>query len=205
MKPFSQDMLSLESVCARELEPDKRNLLSVLKGECPRRPTMFELFLNDRIYWDVTQDLQYDSNDPYARQKRIVDACCRLGYDCVSLYGARVRFPVRKVDNAFDIDAVSLANVATHFEKHPNYLSTSFPVWTGINFKEYVSGKRLDKAAQELRKSGAVVGAVANSLGYYNVSNFIRVFKERFHMTPGQYHEQAMAEERERQVDSPEK
>lgn len=107
--------------------------------------------------------------------------------------------------NAFDIDAVSLANVATHFEKHPNYLSTSFPVWTGINFKEYVSGKRLDKAAQELRKSGAVVGAVANSLGYYNVSNFIRVFKERFHMTPGQYHEQAMAEERERQVDSPEK
>ncbi len=107
--------------------------------------------------------------------------------------------------NAFDIDAVSLANVAAHFEKHPNYLSTSFPAWTGINFKEYVSGKRLDKAAQELRKPGAVVGAVANSLGYYNVSNFIRVFKERFHMTPGQYHEQAMAEEREKQADSSEK
>lgn len=105
--------------------------------------------------------------------------------------------------NAFDIDAVSLINVAAHFEKHPNYLSTSFPVWTGINFKEYVSGKRLDKAAQELRKPGAVVGAVANSLGYYNVSNFIRVFKDRFYMTPGQYHEQAMAEKRETQADSP--
>lgn len=98
MKAFSQDMLSLENVCALHLQPDKRNLLSVLKGECPKRPTLFELFLNDRIYWDVTQDLQYDPGDPYARQKRIVDACCRLGYDCVSLYGARVRFSVRKVD-----------------------------------------------------------------------------------------------------------
>lgn len=94
MKAFSQDMLSLENVCALHLQPDKRNLLSVLKGECPKRPTLFELFLNDRIHWDVTRDLQYDPNDPYARQKRIVDACCRLGYDCVSLYGARVRFPV---------------------------------------------------------------------------------------------------------------
>lgn len=98
---------------------------------------------------------------------------------------------------ALDMDALTLKNVADRFEKNPSYLSTVFPNYAGMGFKEYVSGKKLEKAAQELRRENAVVRDVANALGYYNVSNFIKLFKQQYGCTPGQYHEQAMLNEQE--------
>lgn len=86
-----------------------------------------------------------------------------------------------------DIAALSLNSVAQHFNKSPNYLSTMFMKTAGLNFKEYVTNKKLEKAAEKLRRSDSVVKTVANELGYYNVSNFIKIFRGKYGYTPGQY------------------
>lgn len=94
-----------------------------------------------------------------------------------------------------DVEALSLASVAEHFGKSPNYLSTIFLNIAGVNFKEYVSEKKLEKAAEKLKQPDAVVKAVANELGYYNVSNFIKIFKQKFGYTPGQYKNYALTQQ----------
>lgn len=122
-RPFANEMLSLEKVLALPRHPDKEQLLRVLRGEKPERPVLFEFYLNDNIYRDVTRDMHYDPQDPYARQKMIIDAYYRLGYDYVNLYGGRMRFPVKQVDKhgAASVSQNAQAVIADRedFEKYP--------------------------------------------------------------------------------------
>ena len=122
-KEFKQDMCSLEKVLALPHDPDKRRLLDVIHNKKPNRPILFEFYLNDDIYHMVTKDVEYDQNDPYARQKMIIDSYYRLGYDSVNLYGGRMRFPVKQVDKhgAQSVSQNSQAIIETRedFEVYP--------------------------------------------------------------------------------------
>lgn len=121
-KPFSQDMVSLEKVLSIHQTPDKAQLMRVLEGQRPDRPVLFEFFLNDNIYKQVTQDIPYDQDDPYARQKMIIDAYRRLGYDYVTLYGGRMRFPVKQVDKHGAVSVSQNAqSIITDRESFENY------------------------------------------------------------------------------------
>lgn len=100
MKPFCEEMLSLERILKLVHRPNKNNLLNVLRNKRPDRTPLYDLFLNDGLYERVTADLYYAPDTPYLRQKRIIDAYYRLGYDNVNLYGASVRFPVNRAKRA---------------------------------------------------------------------------------------------------------
>jgi YesN/AraC family two-component response regulator len=104
----------------------------------------------------------------------------------------RIKAYIVESVNAFDMEKLTLSEVARQFGKNPNYLSSLFPEYAGQNFRDFVTKVKLEKAAQELSKPGAVIYNVANSLGYYNVSYFIRIFKAMYGCTPGQYSEQRM-------------
>lgn len=69
-----------------------------------------------------------------------------------------------------------------------SYLSKAFKEGTGMNFSDYVLGKKIGKAAELLIESRkAEVSEIAEKLGYLNLSYFSKLFKERYGMTPVQY------------------
>ena len=58
---------------------------------------------------------------------------------------------------------------------------------TGFNFKELLQRKRLNKAVELICDTDLPVSDIIAAVGYENNSYFHRVFRERYHMTPGEF------------------
>lgn len=71
------------------------------------------------------------------------------------------------------------------------YSASHFMRWfkesTGSSFTSYLIEYRLGKAANDLRSSQDTVLEIADNNGFDNLSNFNRLFKKRFGMTPSQF------------------
>lgn len=65
--------------------PDFENLAAVLERKIPKRPTLFEYFLNERLYTRFSGLEAPDPNDPYASAARLAKAFEAAGYDYVTL------------------------------------------------------------------------------------------------------------------------
>jgi len=61
--------------------PDFNNLLAVLQRSHPKRPTLFEFFMNDRIYRRLAPEFNNMTDDPITESLRTITAFYRLGYD----------------------------------------------------------------------------------------------------------------------------
>ncbi|NHN28934.1 helix-turn-helix domain-containing protein [Paenibacillus agricola] len=76
---------------------------------------------------------------------------------------------------------------AARLNYHPNYLKTVFRKETGVNFSDYLSQYRLNKAKKWLMETDMKVSEIAEKLRYQNSQNFIRYFRKMEDMTPGDY------------------
>lgn len=81
----------------------------------------------------------------------------------------------------------TLASVAAHFNFHPNTVSGLIKRETGKSFGETLREIRMERALTLLDARQIPVAQVARLCGYENPSNFYRVFKETFGMTPRVY------------------
>lgn len=85
---------------------------------------------------------------------------------------------------------ISLEAIGDRLHYNPNYLSNIFKKETGITFSDYLTGFRFDIAKQWLRETNITVKEISQRLQYRNPQNFIRSFKKKEHMTPGEYRKQ---------------
>lgn len=83
----------------------------------------------------------------------------------------------------------TLESTAHFFNMNPNYLTTLLKQRTGKSYKELIQNQRLSKAGQMLRNSSLSVTAVANEVGYENISFFYKKFKEQYKCSPKEYRE----------------
>lgn len=74
------------------------------------------------------------------------------------------------------------------------YSASHFMHWfkeaTGFGFSGYLIEFRLGKAAHALRSSNDTILQIAEQTGFENLSNFNRLFKKKFDMTPSQFRRQ---------------
>ncbi|ASA24059.1 response regulator transcription factor [Paenibacillus donghaensis] len=82
---------------------------------------------------------------------------------------------------------VKLEHAAIAVHMNPSYVSTYFKKATGMNFSEYVIAFKMEKAVELLHEHQWKTFEVSEMVGYANVKNFIRTFKEHFGKTPSQY------------------
>lgn len=82
---------------------------------------------------------------------------------------------------------VTLAKTAEHFGLSIGYLSRYIKSRTGYTFSALVQKLRLKEAAYLLINSGLSVEEIVYRIGYTDLSNFYRVFKETYQMTPGEF------------------
>ena len=76
--------------------PDFNNILAVLRREVPARPTLFEFFLNDRLYQRLAPRSK-DDEKPYAVERQVMRAFHRAGYDYATILVPGFRFPSERV------------------------------------------------------------------------------------------------------------
>ena len=66
-------------------------------------------------------------------------------------------------------------------------ISNIFKKETGITFSDYLTSYRFEIAKKWLRETDITIKEISQRLQYRNPQNFIRSFKKKENMTPGEY------------------
>ena len=77
--------------------------------------------------------------------------------------------------------------VASHFRLHPNSLSRLFKQFDKETFQKHLTRLRLERSSMILRDLSLSLEEVAARSGFSNANYFIRVFKDYYNQTPGQF------------------
>lgn len=91
------------------------------------------------------------------------------------------------VDNEYLCNHISLEYVSGKVKKSSAYVSRLFKDEYGCNFSEYITNKRLEKSKELLADKSLKIYEIANKTGYADTSNFIKVFKKKYGISPGDY------------------
>lgn len=87
--------------------------------------------------------------------------------------------------NAFD--DITVAKVAARFHYSPSYLTAMYRRVFGVGVAEQIIEYRIDRARELLSSTASSVADIAREVGYADPKYFMRVFKRRAGLTPGQY------------------
>lgn len=78
-------------------------------------------------------------------------------------------------------------NLCRHFSRSRSYMSHTFKKTFGVSFSEYCNNLRLADAKRLLIVTDLPVTEIALSCGFEDVSYFIRLFRNKYALTPLQY------------------
>ena len=82
---------------------------------------------------------------------------------------------------------LSLNSIAAYVDLNPTYFRHLFKKEIRISFKDYVTRQRLSNARTLLINTDMSVNQIINEVGYSNTTQFYRVFRQHYHMTPAEY------------------
>ena len=85
----------------------------------------------------------------------------------------------------------TIRDLAVELKLSASYLQRLFKNETGLRMGEWLSERRLEKAAQLLVGSYLSVKEIAHTVGYEHSSSFIRAFERRFSQPPSLYRRQS--------------
>jgi len=89
--------------------------------------------------------------------------------------------------NSHHTDDLSLADVAHAVNTSTFYFCKSFKKATGLNFTDYLSRVRIEKAKNLLLNPNARVSEVAYEAGFQSLTHFNRVFRKLTGQSPSDY------------------
>jgi two-component system, response regulator YesN len=91
------------------------------------------------------------------------------------------------IANHYSDPALSLFEVSRRVGVSVQYLGRLFRRHTNRGFHDHLKGIRLERARDLLAASNATVHEVAVRVGYDDTSNFIRLFRQTYGLTPHAY------------------
>lgn len=80
-----------------------------------------------------------------------------------------------------------ISKMAEDFNITPQYLRKIFKAKTGVGLSDYISQLKLEKAMELLKNSDMNLNNIVIAIGNTEISGFMRFFKKRTGLTPGQY------------------
>ena len=91
------------------------------------------------------------------------------------------------VDRSCTDSGICLTSVADYLQTSIYTVSRLFKEMTGLGFKEYITGKRLEKACSLLTATEMTVTEIASACGFESISYFGAVFKNAYGSSPTKY------------------
>jgi uroporphyrinogen decarboxylase len=118
---LEKDMRDWNQIPENTSSPDFSNLLAVLRKEPPGRPTVFEFFLNDRLYQRLAPIDEMEVEAPYAAQRQVIAAFRRVGYDYATILVPGFCFPSERSyeHHTVSINDGGLISDRASFEAYP--------------------------------------------------------------------------------------
>lgn len=91
------------------------------------------------------------------------------------------------LDEEYSSPELSLESVADRCSVNPAYLSLRFREHFDINFMQYLTNKRLDKACRLLKDRNLSVKEISFRIGYRDPNYFSRLFRNSYGMPPSDF------------------
>lgn len=105
----------------------------------------------------------------------------------LSALGTRM---VTYINEHFADDDLSLTKIGSYMNISGSYASRIIREYAGINFQEYLTQIRIERAKLALKNTSMTVEQVGMLVGYSSNHSFIRRFKKLEGMSPGQWRKQ---------------
>lgn len=102
-------------------------------------------------------------------------------------FGLAPMLAVRAWIMANAYDDITVAGIAARFHYSPSYLTAMYKRVFGIGVAEQITEYRIDHARDLLSSTASPIADIAREVGYDDPKYFMRVFKRRTGLTPGQY------------------
>lgn len=101
-------------------------------------------------------------------------------------YAQRYRSIIKFIEEHYK-ENIKMEQLADQFGFSKEYFSRSFKKYMSINFKEYLTKRRLLEAEQLLRTTDWQISDVALECGFIDIKMFYSVFKKEYGSTPSTY------------------
>lgn len=101
-------------------------------------------------------------------------------------YAERYRMIIRFIEEHYK-ENLRMEQLASQFGFSKEYFSRSFKKYMNINFKDYLTKRRLIEAEQLLRTSDWQISDIALECGFADIKMFYSVFKKEYGSTPSAY------------------
>ncbi|MDO4460099.1 MAG: AraC family transcriptional regulator [Clostridia bacterium] len=89
-------------------------------------------------------------------------------------------------------EKVTLQDLADYCQYNRTYISTLFKNVIGVNFHEYLTKTRFEKALFQLTVTDKTLTAIAIDNGFTDLKTFNRLFQDILHRSPAKYREQLL-------------
>ena len=119
---------------------------------------------------------------------KVMNACRNVVSKRQERSGDIIKTARKYIEEHFNKD-ISLDDVSRVVNISPYYFSKVFKEESGLNFIEYLTNIRIDKAKELLEKSSLSIKEICISCGYTDPNYFSRSFKKNVGVTPTEYKE----------------
>lgn len=162
---FVNNLIQLEQLLGIEvlLKQDNYALYHVLLDT--RNPEEIERMLVDEVIFPMVRSMKDKTNKQFRCLSEEIAVIVRSEYD----------------------QELTLEQIADRLHYNPNYLSNIFKREYGTTFSDYLMNYRLEMAKKWLVETDMTIREIAERLQYHKPQNFIRSFRKKEHVTPGEY------------------
>ncbi len=156
---------------SENFEPDFTNLLKVLRGKIPDRPTLFEFGINDRLIGKLSGQVTEDTSSRLAPFKRLIKSFVNAGYDYATISAWRTNtlsFPKGDIDSK-ESKSLNSGNMITNRESYDKYY---WPDPEKGDYDIYLDLRKLLPERMKLVASsnGGLLENVIDLVGFENLS-----------------------------------
>ena len=163
----------------------------------------FALYAEHLAYQNGGQTYHYSGRKDYLPQimelgtadevrnwftEKVMSACRNVVNKREERSGDIIRTAKKYIEDHFDKD-ISLDDVSRVVNISPYYFSKVFKEASGLNFIEYLTNIRIEKAKDLLENSNLSIKEICVSCGYTDPNYFSRSFKKNVGVTPTEYKE----------------
>lgn len=142
------------------------------------------------LIYDKISDLhEADSANKFLYEQMIVPIISHLQQERSRHQNQAAELLMEKIKAEYDTD-LTLEFCADELHYHTMYLWQIFKDRYGVTFAQCLDNVRFQKAKEWLVSTDQAVAEIASRLRYSNAQNFIRSFKKKEGITPGQYRDQ---------------
>jgi AraC-like DNA-binding protein len=85
---------------------------------------------------------------------------------------------------------IDVAELSARHSMSRSHFSHRFRAASGVSPAQYIQRLRLEAAAERLLHSMQTIEQIAQETGFASATHFCRVFRKRFHLSPGEFRRQ---------------